>query len=210
MSQRDKIIQIAAEQIGYKERNNNLTKFGAWYGMDGSPWCAMFVSWCAAQAGIPTNIVPKLSYVPNMVDFFKRRGLYKPRGYLPKKGDIVFFGSSSHVGLVEGATKDAVFTIEGNTASEGNVSNGDGVYRRSRTLGAGSWVMGYGVPEYEEDEDEMKRWMTLSDVPAGYYRQQAERLIGEGVLKGKEDGTLDITEDMLRTILVVERIIKAQ
>lgn len=209
MSQRDKIIQIAAEQIGYREKNNNLTKFGAWYGMDGSPWCAMFVSWCAAQAGIPTSVVPKLSYVPNMVDFFKRRGLYKPRGYLPKKGDIVFFGSSSHVGLVESATKDAIVTIEGNTAGEGNVSNGDGVCRRTRSLGNGSWVMGYGTPEYEEEE-EVKRWRYLNDVPAGYYRQQAERLIAEGVLKGKEDGTLDITEDMLRTILIVERIIKAQ
>lgn len=57
-------------------------------------------------------------------------------------------------------------------------------------------------------EDDMERWKTVKDVPAGYYRQQVERLMEEGVLKGKDNGELDITEDMLRTILITERIIK--
>lgn len=57
-------------------------------------------------------------------------------------------------------------------------------------------------------EDDMERWKTVKDVPAGYYRQQVERLMKEGVLKGKDNGELDITEDMLRTILITERIIK--
>ena len=57
-------------------------------------------------------------------------------------------------------------------------------------------------------EDDMERWKTVKDVPAGYYRQEVERLIKEGVLKGKEGGVIDITEDMLRTILIAERISK--
>lgn len=56
-------------------------------------------------------------------------------------------------------------------------------------------------------DDDVERWKKITDVPAGYYREQAQRLINEGVLKGKSDGTLDLTEDMLRTILIVERII---
>ena len=147
-------MKVAASQVGYKESGRDRTKYGAWYGMDGNPWCAMFVSWCAAQAGISTYIIPKLAYVPYIVSFYEKRGRYKPRGsYTPHKGDIVFFGDCDHVGLVEGVSGNNVITIEGNTSSGGNVSNGEGVYRRIRPLGAGSWVMGYGIPAYEEDED---------------------------------------------------------
>lgn len=60
----------------------------------------------------------------------------------------------------------------------------------------------------EEDEDMAVRWKTVQDVPAGFYRNEVQRLIKEGVLKGKADGSLDITEDMLRTILITERMIK--
>lgn len=59
-----------------------------------------------------------------------------------------------------------------------------------------------------EEGEEVERWKTVQDVPAGYYRKEVQRLIKEGVLKGKTDGTLDITEDMLRTILITERMIK--
>lgn len=59
----------------------------------------------------------------------------------------------------------------------------------------------------QEDED-MVRWKTLNDVPAGYYRQQAERLVQEGVLKGTGNGEINLTEDMLRCILITERMIK--
>jgi len=160
MDQRDKIMQVAASQVGYKEYSGDNNKYGVWYGMNNNPWCAMFVSWCANQAGVPTSIIPKLAYVPFMVDFYKQRGLYRARGsYTPKKGDIVFFGDSDHVGLVESVSGNNVITIEGNTSSGGNVSNGEGVYRRTRPLGSGSWIMGFGVPAYtktadkKEDED---------------------------------------------------------
>ena len=59
----------------------------------------------------------------------------------------------------------------------------------------------------EEDED-VARWKTIKDIPAGYYREQAQRLMSEGVLKGKGNGEIDLTEDMLRTILIIERMIK--
>lgn len=52
----------------------------------------------------------------------------------------------------------------------------------------------------------MERWQKLSDVPSGYYRTQVQRLSNEGILAGTSDG-LNITEDMLRTILITERIV---
>ncbi len=57
----------------------------------------------------------------------------------------------------------------------------------------------------ELEGDDMIRWKTVKDVPAGYYRQQVERLMKEGVLKGKADGSIDLTEDMLRGFLLGER-----
>lgn len=62
----------------------------------------------------------------------------------------------------------------------------------------------YGV--FEED-DEMTRWKTLSDVPEGYYRNQVKRLMNSGIIVGKDDGTIDLTEDMLRGILMGERFV---
>ena len=56
-------------------------------------------------------------------------------------------------------------------------------------------------------EEDMERWNKLSDVPAGYYREQVQRLINQGLLAGDGQG-LNLTEDMLRTILIVERAIK--
>ena len=46
------ILEIASNEIGTEEIHDNKTKYGKWYGMDGNPWCAMFVSWVYAQAEI--------------------------------------------------------------------------------------------------------------------------------------------------------------
>ena len=149
MSQREDIIRVAAAEIGYKEGKNNATKYGKWYGMDNNPWCAMFVSWCANKANIPCSVVPKLAYVPYIYTFFNELGRFCSRGnYTPKPGDIVLFGSNDHVGLVEKVSGSTVYTIEGNTSSGGNNSNGDGVYRRTRAL-TNSWIKGYCIPMYD-------------------------------------------------------------
>ena len=55
----------------------------------------------------------------------------------------------------------------------------------------------------------MVRWETIDDVPTGYYRQQVQRLLDEGVLAGTKDG-LNLTEDMLRCLLIAERSYKAK
>lgn len=60
-----------------------------------------------------------------------------------------------------------------------------------------------------KEDDDMVRWETIDDVPAGYYRQQTQRLLDEGVLAGTKDG-LNLTEDMLRCLLIAERSYKAK
>ena len=157
---RKSLVAKAVSQIGYKEKANNDSIYGRWYGMNNQPWCAMFVSWCAAQCSISEDIILKFAYVPYGVDFFKKKGRYKPADgrYKPQPGDIVFFGNSDHVGIVEKVQGSNIITIEGNTSagSSGSQTNGEGVYRRTRSL-KGGWTMGYGVPDLEEEEEVNKR-----------------------------------------------------
>lgn len=56
----------------------------------------------------------------------------------------------------------------------------------------------------EDEEDEMERWHKLEDIPAGYLRQEAQKLIKRGVIAGT-GSDLDLTKDMLRTMIMTER-----
>ena len=134
------IVEVAAEQIG----NIGGQPYWSWYGFSGRvEWCATFVSWCANECGyIEAGIIPKFSYCPTGVQWFKDAGLWKDRGYSPQPGDIIFFDwggdeTSDHVGIVESCDGSTVRTIEGNTS--------DSCARRSYSINSAS-IMGYGTP----------------------------------------------------------------
>ncbi len=149
------LIAIAESQIGTCESpsGSNRVKYAEWYGMNGEPWCDMFVSWCADKAGA-LDIVGKYAYCPYHVDFFKKRGQWLDREEKPQPGDIVFFASKKtacHVGIVVSRNgSSSVTTIEGNT-SAGSNANGGQVQKRTRTYGSvgSSWyILGFGRPEW--------------------------------------------------------------
>lgn len=168
MATAKQLIGVAASQLGYKETpsGSNLTKYGKWYGMDGEPWCDMFVSWVANEVGMLDDI-GKFAYCPYHVDYFKKRGRWvKPGGAKP--GDICFFtggGVASHVGIVEWVDGDVIHTIEGNTSVTSN-DNGGAVMRRERMETGGFRIMGYGRPDYA---DEMEDDLIRIDIPSGTY-----------------------------------------
>lgn len=91
------IVDVALSQEGTKEATgNNDVKYNDWYYgrhvSGGSyPWCAVFVSWCANQAGVPTSVIPKTASVSSLYSFFQGAGLFKAKGsgYVPKAGDIL-------------------------------------------------------------------------------------------------------------------------
>lgn len=126
---RDDIIGVALTQVGYQEGSDNYTKYGVWYGQPNSPWCGMFVSWCAKEAGIPTSVLKKTG-IANPSNF----GLSYQSGsdYTPQKGDLFFKKSFSHVGLVYYTEGDYFYTIEGNTSTTS--SEGDSVLIRKRKI----------------------------------------------------------------------------
>lgn len=58
------------------------------------------------------------------------------------------------------------------------------------------------------EDEEMERWKTVNDVPEGYYRDVVKQLMQDGVIQGKGGGVIDITEDMLRTVIYNKRMIE--
>ena len=53
MRTRDDVLKIAAWQLGVLENpaGSNRQKYGEAYGMNGQPWCVMFVWWVCREAG---------------------------------------------------------------------------------------------------------------------------------------------------------------
>ena len=64
------------------------------------------------------------------------------------------------------------------------------------------------TPEHpnEEEEEPMTRYNKIDDVPA-WARSDAQRLIDRGALRGNERGELDLSPDMLRTLIVCQRMV---
>jgi hypothetical protein len=137
-----KIITIAKKEIGYKEQptNSNKTKFGKWFGLNGLPWCGIFVSWCYDRAGVPLG---KIDFTKGFAGcqtavayFIKTKRITTT----PKEGDIVFFDFNNdkrfnHTGIfVKQIDKNYFETIEGNTSIT-NQSNGGEVMTRKRKYG---------------------------------------------------------------------------
>lgn len=57
-----------------------------------------------------------------------------------------------------------------------------------------------------EEETDMTRYNTVAEMPA-WAQEEAQRLVDRGALKGDTGGRLDLSLDMLRTMLVCQRMI---
>ncbi|MFD8564516.1 CHAP domain-containing protein [Streptosporangium canum] len=142
------LLKVVRPELGYREKNNQYTKFGEWYAANvdpnpqfkTAPWCDMFIAWAANKAGVQ-NFVGEYSYTPAHAVWFKRMGAWSDR---PEPGALVFYdwsGSKStdgidHVGLVEKTKNGKIHTIEANV---------DKVWLK-RKVRDESKVVGYGLP----------------------------------------------------------------
>lgn len=214
MSQRENILAIAKKETGYTEGSSNNNKYGAAFKANNQPWCAYFVSWCADKAQIPKTVIPVSGYVPAVVSFYNKKGLFHKRGsYIPKPGDLTIFdfnrnGTGDHIGFVDKVLGNKVYTIEGNTSQQGENANGDGVWDKYRSLSYGG-ILGYCTPKYEDDirevdEDDMKRYDKVSQVPV-WGKSTIDKLVKLDLLKGDEKGNLDLSHDMLRMYVSLDR-----
>lgn len=110
-NQRQDLIGVAMTQVGYREVGG-VTKYGEWYGHPSVDWCAVFVCWCANQAGIPTSVIKKQGWA-NPASFGWTA--YPASQRLPKPGDIYFKGKGTHTGIVIEVKEKTFVTVEGNT-----------------------------------------------------------------------------------------------
>ncbi len=145
---REDLIAVAMTQLGYMEGSGEYTKYGQWYGgsyMSTQPWCAMFISWCANQAGIPTSILDRASFATP--DDFEIP-YYAGTEYTPKRGDLCFKAGFKHVGIVieVDTARGVVKTIDGNTWPYNGAPHG--VYITTRSISASY----FGVPEYGDGQ----------------------------------------------------------
>lgn len=131
---RECFVQIAESQVGYINgylsgenvafpfsQTDGWTKYGSSAGMPISPWCALFISWCADRAGIDESYMERSATADINWQDFKDKD-----SYTPKSGDLVYFkyngfnnpvSYANHVGIVveyDAQTK-TVITVEGNT-----------------------------------------------------------------------------------------------
>ena len=222
------VLDLAAKYIGYKEKASNkdlysfddnagkgnytmfqeeLAKAGFWNNnKQGYEWCTSFVAWCFWR--LCGNVEAKRilcltgDYGASCVSWAKYYAAQARLFTKPQVGDQYFQrgsdGKPCHTGIVESVSGNTFVTIEGNY--------GNAVQRVTRYLG--STVYGFGRPKYtaESEDEEMVRWKTIEDVPEGFYRDTVKQLLDDGIIKGKGDGVIDLTEDMLRVMIFCQRI----
>lgn len=136
------IVDIALTQVG----NVGGEPYWSWWGLsERAEWCAMFVSWCADQAGLlDAGAIPKFENCVWGANWFKDNAGWADGSAEPSPGDIIFFdwepdGYPDHVGIVEKCENGLVYTIEGNVnddCAQGRYYVGD------------SCIFGYGLPAY--------------------------------------------------------------
>lgn len=117
------------------ESNNQM--FGIWYGFNKVPWCAIFVSWCMAQAGVQGQY--RNASVAFSLDTARKQGRrtgeFRAGFVACRLNDPSGEWGPGHTGIVEAVHSNGeVTTIEGNTSpgDGGSQRDGGGVWRRRR------------------------------------------------------------------------------
>lgn len=211
MTKRNEVLRIAAAELGYTETpaGSNRTKFGDWYGLDGQPWCMMFVQWVFWQAGASTLLPAKTASCSALMRAGQALGQWVTAEYRP--GDVVIYDFSGrkeraeHCGIVETVHEGSVTAMEGNTGV-GNDANGGAVMRRRRSSAV---ILGAIRPQYREEEQKVV-YQYLRDVPEPF-RVVVEVLMNAGVIRGDgsdKSGNADVinlTHEQVRTLVFVYR-----
>ena len=156
---RKQLLTIAENEIGVTEVGDSnsgkrVREYQASTNLEGTgwPWCAAFVCWCIREWGKDSNVRdalkltkegfeewrPKTAAAFGFHAWGKKNGLLvmdDSQSNILHTGDIMTF-DMSHVGFVNDDKGTKVYTVEGNTSTQGS-RDGGGVYAkvRNRSLG---------------------------------------------------------------------------
>ena len=189
MATAERVLAYARAELGKSESpaGSNRTPYGKWYGMDGQPWCMMFVQWVFAQAGAPLPY--KTASCSALLGWCRKN---RPGSVCktPQPGDIVIY-NFGHTGIVESAGTGTITAIEGNTSpgAAGSQDNGGMVCRRTRKT---STVTAY-LRFFEKKEDK-----TMDNIPSPAHKEGVDWAVKNGILTGDSAGNLKLTETVTR------------
>ena len=213
MATANELLAIARKQLGICESppGSNNVRYNTWYyGREvmGSayPWCMVFVQWVFAQAGVKLPV--RTASCGALMNAAKAAGCWVTAGFKP--GDVVIYNfpggaATDHCGIVETELPDyGVQAVEGNTSQSGSQSNGGMVCRKNRP---GKYIVGAVRPVFdkEKEEDDMVIYKTLNDVPS-YYKAAVQKAMDKDALKGTSGKEINVSEDLCRTLTVLDRL----
>lgn len=182
MNEIDKVIKTCSQEVGYLEKskeayhkdknviykktegagNDNCTKYAV--EMDNLnlyngkknfySWCNVFIDWCFVQAlGLDRAKELLLGWSAGCTqdyNWFKERGQIVKN---PQRGDLVFFGKTTHIGIIEDVKDGRIYTIEGNTSNKAElVTNGGCVARKSYSINS-KYIHSFARPNYINTPD---------------------------------------------------------
>lgn len=214
MATAKEILAVARGELGYKESpaGSNRTKYGSWFGLNGQPWCMIFIQWVFTQAGAESLPVARTASCGAFMRAAQAQGRWVTSDYQP--GDVVIYDfpgnnvKTDHCGIVEQLAGGGIMAIEGNTGS-GNDADGGQVQRRIRS---NKVILGAFRPAYdiEEKEDEVVTYKYLKDIPEKF-RPIINDLMTAGIIQG--DGSdptgngdvINLTHEQVRTLMFVYR-----
>lgn len=214
MATANELLAIARKQLGVCESppNSNNVRYNTWYyGREvmGSayPWCMAFVQWVFAQAGVKLPL--RTASCGQLMNAAKAAGCWVTTGFLT--GDVVIYdfpggAATDHCGIVETELPDyGVQAIEGNTSQSGSQSNGGQVCRKNRPS---KYIVGAVRPKYEpekKEDDNVVTYKTLNDVPS-WYKAAVKKAVDKGALSGTGGKEINVSEDLCRTLTVLDRL----
>lgn len=176
MQELEKVLQVANSEVGYLEKKSNAnlddktanagdknyTKYAR--DMDnlnvyngkkqGYAWCNVFIDWCFVQAvGVDRARELLIGFSAGCTqdyNWFKERGQIVTS---PQRGDLVFFGNTSHIGIIEKVENGKIYTIEGNTSNKAElVTNGGAVAKKSYAINS-KYIHSFARPNYINTPD---------------------------------------------------------
>lgn len=192
------VIALAEAEVGKTEYppNSNLTPYGQAYGLNGYPWCVMFLWDVFHRAGEALAFYggAKTASCSQLYRWYNDMGLIVPLEEA-RRGDLIFLNfegktAKDHIGLatrVLGAGR--VKTIEGNTTpgEEGSQDNGGSVAIKTRFA---NQIVGVARPMYMPEQE--------PDY-AGHFAEEAIRwAYAFGLTKGYPDGTFQPDKSITR------------
>lgn len=196
-----KVIEAALADLSYTENpaGSNMTKFGERYGMNGDPWCVIFLWDVFQRAGERMAFYNggKTASCTRLMELYKAEGRWFTDGNY-QAGDIPIMTFSKkrevqHCGLIIGKSDDGGWvTVEGNTSPglEGSQDNGGCVAKKIRYKAN---ILGVCRPQYSPEPA-----VIVPDYTGRWSEEYWEKGISLGIIKEAKDGKYRPTDNATR------------